>query len=298
MIFVKRGNEMPNVFDDGTTNRAETEKIIQHYSKSSAPYHKYYTYRRPEVKEALLKLFLNKCAYCESIITNHPGDIEHFRPKNQVQNDEIKTEKPGYYWLAADWTNLYLSCNDCNRRRYHRIPGSKKKMMLGKLDQFPLQNNKSRWKNYKDSDEKAKDEAARLLLDPCRDDPEEFFSYNEDGFILPAPEIGSWKHSMAVESIRVYALQRMELVEDRKRYYLKYIKKELIAISKLKNNLSLHTTKREIDNTNEMINDRIVELLDTLKKNQPYTAMAKYMLRDVLPDLVGEEVMKKIKAVK
>jgi hypothetical protein len=26
-------------------------------------------------------------------------------------------ERPGYYWLAYDWDNLYLSCGSCNQRQ-------------------------------------------------------------------------------------------------------------------------------------------------------------------------------------
>lgn len=176
---------MPAVFDHKTVNKDEYDAVILHYSTSKSPFKKYKVYSRADVKEALIKIFKNKCAYCESVITNHPADVEHFRPKNQVTDEDKSTEKPAYYWLAADWSNLYLSCIDCNRRRYHKVPGSNKKSMLGKLDQFPLSDKKHRWKDYANAAEQAADEGARYLIDPCKDDPEEYLAYDEQGLILP-----------------------------------------------------------------------------------------------------------------
>src|SRR5207248_2896103 len=45
------------------------------------------------------------------------GDVEHFRPKGgykQRETDELK--RPGYYWLAYAWDNLFCSCQLCNQR--------------------------------------------------------------------------------------------------------------------------------------------------------------------------------------
>ena len=88
-------------------------------------------YKRKSIKDAYLAgkdgFFFGKCAYCESYIVDFQhGDIEHFRPKKGVtdENDNvvfIKDENgqqnphPGYYWLAYDWTNLLLSCTACNQ---------------------------------------------------------------------------------------------------------------------------------------------------------------------------------------
>ncbi|WP_375329512.1 retron system putative HNH endonuclease [Microcystis sp. BLCC-F210] len=60
-------------------------------------------YSHPQVKEALVKMFNGKCAYCESKITvGAYGAIEHFYPKSQYPN------------LTFTWENLLLSCDKCN----------------------------------------------------------------------------------------------------------------------------------------------------------------------------------------
>ena len=68
-------------------------------------------YQHKEIKAQLLKMFLGKCAYCESKYTHVDfGDIEHFRPKEK------------YPLLAVKWSNLLLACPLCN---------------ITKLDEFP-----------------------------------------------------------------------------------------------------------------------------------------------------------------
>lgn len=63
-------------------------------------------YNHPEIKSALEKETHEKCAYCESKIKHISyGDIEHILPKN-------KNARPDLY---VEWTNLTLSCEQCNR---------------------------------------------------------------------------------------------------------------------------------------------------------------------------------------
>jgi uncharacterized protein (TIGR02646 family) len=60
-------------------------------------------YRHNQVKNALVKMFHGKCAYCESkttVVTY--GAIEHFRPKSTHVD------------LTFTWENLLLSCDICN----------------------------------------------------------------------------------------------------------------------------------------------------------------------------------------
>jgi len=60
-------------------------------------------YSHPQVKDALVKMFNGKCAYCESKITVVTyGAIEHFYPKSQYPD------------LTFTWENLLLSCDKCN----------------------------------------------------------------------------------------------------------------------------------------------------------------------------------------
>ena len=72
-----------------------------------------------------------KCWYAECRSPGADNDIDHYRPKGRVAEDETH---PGYYWLAFEWTNLRLSCQRANRRRRNPEGGK----TGGKGDHFPL----------------------------------------------------------------------------------------------------------------------------------------------------------------
>jgi uncharacterized protein (TIGR02646 family) len=78
--------------------------------------------------------FYGKCAYCECPIPGFQhGDIEHFRPKGEVTNEEHELiDHPGYYWLAYDWKNLLPACIACNQ------PTSDDEKKMGKRNRFPV----------------------------------------------------------------------------------------------------------------------------------------------------------------
>lgn len=113
-------------------------------------------YRRKSIKNEYFLApgppFYGKCAYCEAPIRDFQhGDVEHFRPKAGVTDenggpvflldehgnalldaDGKPVKHPGYYWLAYEWTNLLPSCTKCNQndvRQGRRI---------GKHTRFPV----------------------------------------------------------------------------------------------------------------------------------------------------------------
>lgn len=75
-------------------------------------------YGHNDVKTTLINLQKKCCCFCESRITHiSSGDVEHFRPKQGYSQDKTDSfHKPGYFWLAYDWSNLLFACELCNRR--------------------------------------------------------------------------------------------------------------------------------------------------------------------------------------
>jgi uncharacterized protein (TIGR02646 family) len=121
-------------------------------------------YGPKSVKNALLKAQCGKCAFCEAKITAVSyGDVEHFRPKAGVkQEDGDGLQRPGYYWLAYDWGNLLASCPLCNRR------------FKGNL--FPLADPKKRARTH---NQKLSKESP-LLINPAEEDPSPFISFHQE----------------------------------------------------------------------------------------------------------------------
>ena len=178
-------------------------------------------YAHDEVRAALEELFHGKCAYCGVDITSGPWDVEHFRPKGRVQE---RSEHPGYYWLAYDWSNLYAACQSCNQRRRDKPTWEDptEGRTAGKFDQFPLADESTRAMGPTD-DLSAED---RLLIDPCEDDPEDYLGYLPTGGIFA---IGGAPRGET--SIDVYALGRRRLVRPRQKVWGEAV--ELLKVIRL-----------------------------------------------------------------
>ena len=74
-------------------------------------------YGNARVKNALKGAQNSKCCFCEARFdANYQGDVEHYRPKGAIGSGKTKI-RPGYYWLAYTWNNLYYACADCNQYR-------------------------------------------------------------------------------------------------------------------------------------------------------------------------------------
>lgn len=74
-------------------------------------------YGPPALKQILKVAQHHKCCFCEARFdATHAGDVEHFRPKGAITGPAGKI-RPGYYWLAYHWPNLFYACADCNQYR-------------------------------------------------------------------------------------------------------------------------------------------------------------------------------------
>lgn len=70
------------------------------------------------IKQALDLIYNEKCAFCELLPLGSPTQVEHFRPKKGVAG----MNHTGYYWLGYEWSNLLLSCGNCNTNKGNKFP--------------------------------------------------------------------------------------------------------------------------------------------------------------------------------
>ncbi len=150
--------------------------------------------------------FQGKCAFCETRIgAAQPGDVEHYRPKTAIcepaspgnrddrggrspgRTYEPKS-RPGYWWLAYEWTNYLYSCATCNR--------------TWKRNSFPLRDARGAMGPGIESDERT------LLLNPFHTDPEPHFDFDEFGQIHGLTEEGK-------TTIDRCGLDRQSLINER-----------------------------------------------------------------------------------
>ncbi|MFB9989996.1 retron system putative HNH endonuclease [Bacillus benzoevorans] len=81
-------------------------KLKGEYSKVTSTYKE--RYKQDDIKEALEKMYSEKCCYCETIIGIASYEhIEHLRPKGLKQ----------FHHLSFDWDNLHWSCQICNNKK-------------------------------------------------------------------------------------------------------------------------------------------------------------------------------------
>jgi uncharacterized protein (TIGR02646 family) len=263
-------------------------------------------YKDETVREKLKQIFHGKCAYCESKITSiYNGDIEHFRPKGGYCNDNNQPlNKPGYFWLASEWENLLFACPFCNQTNTHKIFTTEdgkveiREVVLGKLNQFPLKTETHRLKpsdgfNYllnraQYDNSFILEDSERLLLKPCSDEVENYFKYSDDGIISERDGLNSLNKKQVETSIRVYALQRISLVQARKEKIIQ-IKAQIRRVEQAIKNFNNYSEKTIEEKTwFEGIMREEMEILKRFKDDdQEYAGLARYIIDNYFDDFLS-----------
>lgn len=104
--------------DPTATHCAAYDLAPAHYDNGTATFEiSSAIYGHKTVKDVLRTAQHSKCCFCEGMFeANAAADVEHFRPKKYSQQGRRQANiYPGYYWLAYTWSNLYYSCQVCNR---------------------------------------------------------------------------------------------------------------------------------------------------------------------------------------
>lgn len=146
------------------------------------------TEERDSVRDALLDMQSQRCAYCECSLKGKPdwegdgqrqvwnGHIEHFRRKHSSFHPE----------LTFEWNNLFYSCME-----------------------------KSTCGIHKDRVVKSKDECP-LVIDPCRENPEDYLIFTRNGRVEARSGLTGQDKKRAEFTIRVFNLNEPRLVNSRK----------------------------------------------------------------------------------
>lgn len=236
-------------------------------------------YEHSSIVIALYELFHGKCAFCESYVpmddprfkhlgaslpdelhflfANEPFptgrlrlksrlyETHHFRPKMMAMDLQGNVSQDHYWWLAYEWSNLYLACAPCNSLKATRFPIQAASRAI---PESPLKTL---------ADERA------LLLDPCTDQPEEHLVFLTDGAVAGDTEQG-------ITTIEVYGLNRAQLTGSRKGLYERLQTEYAAKIKRLgkegirKNNL----LRQALDNN--------------LSPAQPFTALRRQFIKQWL----------------
>ena len=215
-------------------------------------------YGHTTVKNLLIKDQFKKCCFCESKFkATGYGDVEHFRPKAGFkQSNKSKLERPGYYWLAYNWENLFFSCQICNQKY--------------KKNFFPLENPDQRAINHNDNINRERP----LLIHPSKDDPG-----NHIGF---RAEVCYYKDEKGSRSISIYKLNRKDLLEDRREYLLLFEQANNFArLSEIQDHLKVQVAAG-LNMTIEKFNVEATKAIKVVRKSKKKSARFYAMIIDFI----------------
>jgi len=200
-LLLQEINEFYNLHKNARSQRTFTEGYIP-----------------SEVSDALAELQNYKCATCETPLRRgKPGYesyLHRFRPMNYTQGFDSKDiSEDHYWWLTYEWENLYLICHSCQRFKSNVFPVNGKRAAM----KTPHQEILRRENPY--------------LIDPCNEDPSQFFDFDlEKNEIIPK-KIESYPNFQTISdefsaqieantqraqaTIQILGLNRGDLIKDR-----------------------------------------------------------------------------------
>lgn len=145
-----------------------------------------------DVREALTRLFRGKCAFCEQPVeAGFSEGVHHFRPLGNAQGRSKQSQSPDHYgWLAYEWSNLLLTCQECSRSKGSLFPvEGARALLLGTWDE-------------------AVEQERALTVDPCSVDPGRYLRFGRKGAAIGKGPVG---HS----TIETLSLNREGLLSAR-----------------------------------------------------------------------------------
>lgn len=168
------------------------------------------------VKQFLEAASSRKCWYTESKNPGCHNDVEHFRPKGKIL-DQQGNLVHWYWFLAFKPSNYRLSCVFSNRKNVNSLLGK----TGGKGDDFPLLDNMPHAVNVA---ELVRERPA--LLDPCSPDDVRLLAFNPDGRPVVSPAYaGDAEARLRVEKSNLLLnLDFPTFNEDREELYNKVVR--------------------------------------------------------------------------
>ena len=276
MIYINIGEiELPDGWSVSAEQALEEVKPLPLDDRKSVIKSKYNIWKK--VKKSFGKISRKKCWYCESYEKRSHMAIDHFRPKNSVEECQ---DHPGYWWLAFEWQNYRYCCTLCNNLKKDEATGE----TGGKGEHFPLLNEENRAYNLGEDIELEKP----CLLDPVVASDPGLLWFSEDGSVVskynkvPYPRL----NTRAEISIKIYHLNCPDIREARLA-----ASKEIAKLVKDGNKYFLKMT--EGDSNSEHAFKRVIELLiKAIRPSAEFSAAARATLSGYRESEWVEEVLR------
>lgn len=154
---------------------------------------------------------------------------------------------------------------------------------MGKWDYFPLSDSTKHLKSP--LSRLVKEEKFRLLVNPCVDNPEKLFEFDESYGTIKAQSTDAFEILMAEKSIDIYGLDRMHLVHERKKVIIDCF----VQIRRIEEALEIldNATSLKLKAKYTIVLGREVALLESYcHPEAPYSAVAKQVYKKYFKPLL------------
>lgn len=221
------------------------------------------------IKDKLKQIYNNKCAFCETKLTETDTEnkftVEHFRPKDY------------YYWLGAEWTNLFPTCVKCNNNKEDEFPLLIERDRIRK-ENAPFDNYGNLIRELCDAKHENFLNEKALFLHPEIDFPEKYFKFEPSGkAIVNEMKLSTpFERAQAQKMIDKF-LKRPSAEEKRKEKIIKFKKRLTKLLIKSIPILKQDYTKRDIT---LLFLDFFTDLLAQREKDAEFSLLGYYMIVD------------------
>lgn len=206
MIYIHRDwDQVPDDLKAALKTAAEELDAIDAPEARKAYIHKH-SEAWTAVRDCLSEMSHGKCWYSEARESVSRYQVDHFRPHGRAKQ-ALKTFADGYSWLAFDLDNFRLSgmlCNTANKEYSNET--------VGKSDWFPLADPGKRATLVS----RATAGETPLLLDPVEPEDLGKLWFNDDGSIVPDPDLEEEAKPNVNLAIQYLGLQQSQLNTQRR----------------------------------------------------------------------------------
>lgn len=170
-----------------------------------------------------------KCYYCESYSEDtSPLQVEHYRPRNKTDiRDTEGVEHSGYFWLGLEWTNLLLSCSNCNGKGGKSIRFPIRGIRAQPVDPVSLKEGKFVLNTDLINAKLALLTEDPVLLNPEIDMPQDYLTFGTNGIITEKqgkdPERGRMTISICKLDRPLLKAARLKIWDESKRRCLQWV---------------------------------------------------------------------------
>ena len=192
------------------------------------------------VRDYLSGMSYGKCWYSEAREAVSRYQVDHFRPHGRAKQ-AAKDYGEGYSWLAFDIENFRLAGMLCNTVNQEYSEES-----VGKGDWFPLTDSTTR----ASIQNRSTGRETPILLDPV--DPEEpyWLWFDQDGNVVPDPELSEHRKAQVEQAITCLGL-RQSMLNRRRRSKLRICLRAIRRYKEADAVLRGERTARDVANLEE-----------------------------------------------